>query len=421
MNQLKVIFNVVLNSRLMGMGSEALYDAQESDFVDLLGGAFSGGRSPEQWEEDRTILTHAVTQALTTILENSPASEPAPRAAATARSRAAEEPAQSMAPALDHMMPDMDEPDSRSHDAGEENGTPVSAAKAAAQRARKQAETAPMSFEQVFEEAMCAHIRRPLAILQVTEAPGKTLDGIPFLLAPAFADVLDEALRKHILPSMRKSRLIRTMSENYNWQEAGAATIEEIIHSGENNNPILHTWDGRWMELKVNPDKPKAAEKKGGGFFGLGKKEAAAPAGKPTAEDEARVMWEMMKAAARRHHFSVPSFADLNIFQTMIRYEPAVFQKAWSEIKDLYAQEFTPSKMQEQGREGSFRDGLNKWSDRLPTHIGEFMVIKSYYNFKKLDLDFLQRFSRSHGKNPAERKRSVPHLIAFIEHLGGEA
>lgn len=406
-NHLKVIFNVVMNAKLLALGAEPLHEAQESDFNTLLRPA--GADYPdEQRAEDHLILTHAVTQALATILHQSTATAPEPRAPAPAppTPAAGPAPAPRTVPARPAAPPSAPEPSPK----------PVPT--------RPTRSSGPVTFESVFDETLCAYVRRPLATLQVTDSNGKSADGMPYLLAPAFADALDVALRSHVLPAMRKTRFIRTMSENYQWEEAGSKTVESIIQAGEANNPILHTWDSRWAELKVDPGKAGAAAaaepKKKGGFFGGSSKDSTKSPAQLKAKAEADEMWAMFKAAAEKHRFAKPRSSDIGLFQAMIRYNPALFAKAWNELKDLYNQEFNPSRLQEQGREGSFRDGLNKWADKLPTSIGEFMTMKSYYAFDKVDLDFLQKFSRSHGKTPAERKRAIPHLMQFINHLGGE-
>lgn len=105
--------------------------------------------------------------------------------------------------------------------------------------------------------------------------------------------------------------------------------------------------------------------------------------------------------------------------QDIIRFEADAFAKAWRELGQLYQQEFSPNARQEQAREGAFRDGLMKWSSKLPDHVGEFFAIKAYFTFSRIDATFLRRLATNFGRSDAERRRNAPYLVNFIQNLSG--
>lgn len=387
-NQVKVIFNVVLTAKLQALGTEALRQAQETGFDAFLP-PIHQDYDEKQREMDRETLVCDITQAQA---QNSMSHSEAPAAPSAA-------------------------PASPAGDAAPQ--AKARPAKPAKPQESTPASSGPVTFEEVFDGTICRHIRKSLSTIEITSSGGKSLDGLPFMVAPGFGDSLERVLRTFVLSHMRKTRSIRTMSESYNWQESGAATILEIINSGEANNPILHAWDSRWTDFRAAPKAAAAGAEKKGLLGGLSKSAPAKPAGQTPADDGA-ALWTQLKKDAVRGKYLAPTNKDLAIFQTLIRYNPAAFLKALHELDDLYQQEFAPKANQEPGREGSFRDGLNKWNIKLPPHIGEFVAVKLYYTYDALDLDYLKNFSRGHGKSVEERKRTIPYLMAFMEKQGVE-
>ncbi|MFN3077719.1 MAG: hypothetical protein ABT940_12745, partial [Alphaproteobacteria bacterium] len=450
--QVKVIFNVALTSKLQGMGEIALHEAQLTDCERLLASE-SPTYSAQMREADREILANAVVQALAVLVHGSMSAKPKANERVYWKSETPPEPKKptlvpvpasavvapspAPAPAPPAALPKMEAVVRRPPPAAKVPAAPTPApvpvkektAEPPAQVSAPQDDPPPpppppppkkatstVDFAKLFDDTIFAHVKRPLELLQVT---GQREQGMPFILAPSFTELFGTLLRTYVLPRMRMSRFIRTMSESYNWDEVGAAAIIEIIHSGEANNPILHTWDSRWQELKSAPPKAVVPEKKGG-FFG-GKSKAAEPPAVSERETSAREMWAQVDDHARKNGYSPPLPRDVEIFETLIRIRPEVLTKAMTELQHLYNQEFAPSKSQEQGREGSFRDGLNKWADRLPPYVGEFLTMRSIYIHPKCDLEFLKNFTKSHGKTVAERKRAIPHVMDFISSMDPSA
>ena len=250
-------------------------------------------------------------------------------------------------------------------------------------------------FEKAFDDTICERIRKALVPLAVSDTRGKPGKGLPFMAAPSFGESFEKALRAFVLPNMRKARAIRTLEEAHNWQEDGAETILEVIGSGETKNSIFFAWDGRWNDFRER-NTPFA----------------------PGVTDDGPALWAQLRKDALSGGYVPPTAKDIGILRASIRFDPEEFNQAMDEMKDLYMQEFTPKLGQETGREGSFRDGLNKWRNKLPPHVGEFIAIVLYFSISALDIEFLKNFSRNHGKNTSERMRKIPYFMSFLEEQG---
>ncbi|WP_245651279.1 hypothetical protein [Paramagnetospirillum marisnigri] len=250
-------------------------------------------------------------------------------------------------------------------------------------------------FTTLFDDTICGYTEKTLAMFRIS-GPSRGLR-LPFLLAPEFGPVYREVLKKHILPQMRATRAIQALGGTYNWAEVGGERLIEIIQGSEVNNPILHNWDGRWASFRA----PKAPK---------GKK---APPPKP--EDNP---WPLFRDDATRCNYEPPSEAHVILLQDIIRFEADVMAKCWRELSQLYTQEFAPSGRMDQAREGAFRDGIMKWSAKLPDYIGEHLAMKAHFEFERLDADWMRKLLNNFGKNDSERRRNAPFLSDFVLQLG---
>jgi hypothetical protein len=247
------------------------------------------------------------------------------------------------------------------------------------------------NFPTLFDDTICAHVAHCLSHLAVSpRPPGERL---PFLLAPEFSVLLQDVVRRFVLPPMRASRQIQSLANNYNWADVGGAQLIEIIHSGEVNNPILHHWDARWNAMRG-----KSREK-------------------PSLRGESP--WQMFREDATLGNYEPPGEDDLQMVQDIIRFDSEALLRAWREIEQLYQQEFAPSGRQAQARDGAFRDGVLKWTSRLADHLGEFLAMRAYFMFNRLDMEFLRRLVTNFGRSDSERRRNAPYLCRFIERRGG--
>ncbi|MBI2236690.1 MAG: hypothetical protein HYU60_07060 [Magnetospirillum sp.] len=253
----------------------------------------------------------------------------------------------------------------------------------------------PIDFSVLFDDTICAYSRKIISLFRISG--GAKGMRVPFLVAPDFADVYEEVLRRHVLPQMRSTRHVASLAMSYNWSEVGGDKLIDIIQGSEVNNPILHNWDARWNAFRTpKPVKKKAAVLK--------------PEDNP---------WPLFREEATRGNYEPPREEHLQLLQDIIRQEADVIAKCWRELTQLYEQEFTPNARQEQAREGAFRDGVMKWSQKLPDHVGEHLAIRSYFDFERCDGHFMRRLAGNFGRNDSERRRNAPFLTDFVLVLPG--
>jgi len=250
-------------------------------------------------------------------------------------------------------------------------------------------------FANLLDDTICAYVEKTLGIFRIT-GPSRGIR-LPFLLAPEFGQVYREILQKYILPQMRATRAMQALGQSYNWAEVGGDKLIEIIQGSEVNNPILHNWDARWAAFRT----PKAVK---------GKK---APAQKP--DDNP---WPLLREEATRYNYEPPTESHIILLQDIIRFEADVMGKCWRELNQLYTQEFAPSGRMDQAREGAFRDGIMKWTAKLPDYIGEHLAMKAHFEFDRLDGPWMRKLLNSFGKNDSERRRNAPFLTDFVLQLG---
>lgn len=264
----------------------------------------------------------------------------------------------------------------------------------AAASAAPAAEAAPekVDFSQVFDNVVCNHLAQTLEILRI-ETPGSLR--LPFMVHPAFGEVLERVVRTHVLPEMRNSRHIKTLADSLNVQEKGGADLQRILTAGEINNPILHTWDRRWEELAPRRLPGKTTK-------------SLAP--------YARAVWKEFAEHGEAHGYVAPTAANAELFMTFLRYDLPKLRAAWREFGQHYIQEFRPGQHQEQARDGALRDALLKWEGRegMPAYSVEWLAIKAAASFPKLDLSWLARFSTNKGKTSEERERAIPFIMRTL-------
>ena len=253
----------------------------------------------------------------------------------------------------------------------------------------------PVDFTVLFDDTICAYSRKIISLFRVA---GSTKGmRVPFLVAPEFSDVYEEVLRRHLLPQMRSTRHVSSLAMSYNWSEVGGDKLIDIIQGSEVNNPVLHNWDGRWNAFRA----PKPVKKK------------------PAALKPEDNPWPLFREEATRCNYEPPKEEHLQVLQDIIRQEADVIAKAWRELSQLYQQEFVPNGRQEQAREGALRDGIMKWSQKLPDHIGEHLAIKAHFEFERCDGHFMRRLVGNFGRNDSERRRNAPFLSDFVLLLPG--
>lgn len=247
-------------------------------------------------------------------------------------------------------------------------------------------------FSSLFDDTICAYVRGAMKPLGCKGARHDILT--PFIMAPKFPPCYEKVLREFVLPTMRATKKIKALGKKYDWAKEGPNRLIDIIQGKDDaNNPILHQWDMRWDSFireragsKVKPLKP---------------------------EDDP---WPLFREHAEKNGYAPPNEGDVQVMKDVIRWNSADIMDGWSQLEQLYEQEFKPKSKWDKGREGSFRDGIIKWIDRLPLHIGDQLAIRCHFDFPKVDRLFLRTLLQTLGTEK-ERYRKAPVLVQFYNDL----
>lgn len=252
-------------------------------------------------------------------------------------------------------------------------------------------------FATMFDDSISRYLKRTLSILAATSS--RPHIPLPFYAAPAFAATYLHVLRDSVLPVMRSSRRLKELATSRNWTETGAGgRIIGMIQAGEANNPILHHWDSRWQVF--HPE-----------HVTRGKDGKVKP--RRTTDDP----WPLFREDAAKHGYIPPFPADIAMLQRLIRLDGEILADGWDQLAQMYEQEFQPKTRAEQGRPGSFRDGLLKFIDKLDHHGGDLLTIRAFFDFAKVDRQFLKQMIQILGRSDKERTMRAPLLIAFYNDL----
>ena len=289
----------------------------------------------------------------------------------------------------------------------------------------KEEEEAHADFVEMFDDVILKHMLDLLDFFAIPDEVRGDYE-LPYVMAPAFRPVLEDVLRNRICPAMRNARSIMLLESSHMWGKTGNRPLLELLYGDDDRNAIFFAWDDRWAQLKPPPPQTAEEKKKAKAKEGLlsrltGKKEKKFVPGAtkmdPKRIKELRAFWKGLAEKAVENGYTPPRSTHIPLFQDMLRYNLRKIKHAWGELEDLYQQEFDPQKHQQEGREGSFRDGLNKWHNRLPNHAGEFLAIKAFYEFEDCDNVFMRKYAVTHGVKVEVRRKHAPILTAFVEQL----
>lgn len=253
--------------------------------------------------------------------------------------------------------------------------------------------SAAADFGTLFDSTICAYTR---AALKPLGALGRRNDVMtPFIMAPKFPACYEQVLREFVLPTMRATKKIKSLGAKHDWSKVGAGKLIEIIQKGgDSNNPVLHQWDMRWESFHAERAGSKVKE--------------------PKPEDNP---WPVFQAHAEKHGYIPPTEYDIPVLKGIIRWIADDIGDAWREISQLYQQEFAPKNKSEQARPGAFRDGVIKWIERLPHHLGDQLAIRTHYDFPKVDRLYLRTMIQTLGRSERERMAKAPLLVDFFQNL----
>ena len=251
-------------------------------------------------------------------------------------------------------------------------------------------------FNALLDHTVVKILKRNLRVLAVNSIRAHTPP--PFFNAPHFSEVFIPVVQELILPSLHGSRLLKDLSASRDWSKPGEdARLMGILQGGEaRQNPILHQWDARWDHFSEESQSALRAKKK--------------------ADPPEKTPWPRFVADGAKHEYISADERHLWILKSMLRWEPETLAEGWEQLTQMYAQEFNPPSKHDQAREGSFRDGIRKWIEKIPRHGGEALAMKAFFECPKCDKMFMHKLTQTFGMS-AQRQAAVPLLIEMLESL----
>ena len=252
------------------------------------------------------------------------------------------------------------------------------------------------SFNALLNQTIIKVLKRNLRVLAVNSIRPNVPP--PFFNARPFADCFIPVVKELILPSMHGSRQIKELSTSRDWSKPGSdGRLMGVLQGGEDKqNPILFQWDTRWDHFSEASQSALRAKGK--------------------ADPPEKTPWPRLMADGAKNEYIPADERFLWIIKAMLRWEPESLAEGWEQLSQMYIQEFNPENKHEQARDGSFRDGLAKWIDKIRRHGGEALALKAFFECPKCDKLFIHKLTQTYGM-AAQRQLAVPLLIEVMESL----
>ena len=256
---------------------------------------------------------------------------------------------------------------------------------------------APFSgFNDLLDKTVLKVLRRNLKVLAVNSVRPNIPP--PFFNARPFADCFLPIVKELILPAMHSGRLIKDLSTSRDWSKPGSDSrlLGVLQDRSAKQNPILFQWDTRWDHFSDESQAALRAKGKG--------------------DDPEKMPWPRLVRDGAKNEYIPADEKFLWVIKSFLRWEPETLAEAWEQLTQMYAQEFAAANKHEQARDGSFRDALAKWIDKVPRHGGEALAMKAFFECPKCDKLFIHKLTQTYGM-AAQRQLAVPLLIEMMESL----
>lgn len=258
------------------------------------------------------------------------------------------------------------------------------------------------NFDLVFTAAIKRRLRLITTFFQRCNPDAVRDLPLPFLQSPAFATALEEVIDRFILPSMMRSRGVRTLALRQHWHDIDEEAFWLLMEQDISKQIILAAWETAWHVYRQEVVFLRDAE-------ALGWKAIY----KATPEFEA-----MEKALVRPDYF-IPQLTnrEIDLFTSLLEpiYGRPALENAWTRLRQFYEQELDRRSYQEQARDGALRDSLLDCFNFFPDRIGELLALLCYFNFPRLTVTYLEAFTRTKGRSYEERQRRIPYLMLFLD------
>jgi hypothetical protein len=262
---------------------------------------------------------------------------------------------------------------------------------------------APMDgFERIFSASIKRRLRLITTFFQRHNPECRRDVPVPFLQSPAFAAALEEVVDRFILPSMMRSRGVRTMELRQRWQGIDEDGFWHLMEQDISKQIILAAWETGWHVYRQEVVFLRDAE-------ALGWK----------AMYRATPEFEAMEKALVRPEYFIPQLTnrEIDLFTSLLEpiYGRASLENAWTRLRQFYEQELDRRSYQDQARDGALRDTLLDCFNFFPDRVGELLALLCYFNFPHLTISYLEHFTHTKGKTKEERERRIPYMMMFLD------
>jgi hypothetical protein len=263
-------------------------------------------------------------------------------------------------------------------------------------------------FEDLFPEAMCYRVECVTRFLQRHNPLVRRAMPRPFLLSEAFSERLCGVIRDIIVPKMSQvTRNIKMIETSRKWKDVDVREFWEIVDANERFQiPLETAWQAAWDTCRQ-----RRVEKRGA-------KTKAVMVADP-------VLLEIRKRLAPvEGEYIIPTIRNPEIdllCGLAFAFDPALLEREWNRLRQLYEQEMDTRVYQDKAREGALRDSILVAFDKLPDLIGDFITILCYFCFPNVDLRFLEQFTHNKGQTVQVRREKIPYLMHFLDDPGKDA
>jgi hypothetical protein len=259
------------------------------------------------------------------------------------------------------------------------------------------------TFQQLYEAAILRKIDSVLIFFQkkngsiVRELPP------PFILSPAFANNLKDAIERLIFPFIGNSKQVRILAPGVDWTKIDSQTFWTDRSTHLIRRKILQLWLRAWDDLKLITS---------AGEDGLNVVQIK----------ENTKLLRALLAPSSPGDYDLPRVTnrEILIFESLLETPDDWLESMtdiWRRCQDLYEQEKDPRIFQQKAREGAFRDGILAAFKEFPEQWSDFLVLLCHYVFPRVSTGFLEHFSASLGTSEADRERRMPFLMRYLRQV----
>jgi len=260
---------------------------------------------------------------------------------------------------------------------------------------------AERAYFDAFDDALNHRIGRLLDAFRVHTPVKRSFVPYPFLTSSQFRLYFAELLKSYVYPTLRTARQIRGLGDQKNWQAMeqsdARVAINQLIKQTTPPSPIQFAWNAYWGSMTETKDEISSVS----GFTIAAK-----------VPGHFAAFWDKLKDNAKKHNYVAPTARDVHVLSKLLSLEPGQINDALKEMKQIYLQEFETKNGVSQG---TLRNCIIKYSDKLPPNMTEFLVANLFYTCESINGAYLKNLLRNFGRAPSDQRNMVPYLYRFAD------